>query len=268
MCDDDGGPIVRKVLDGVLDERLGFCIDGGRGLVQDENRRILEDRPRDRETLFLTTREPDTTLANNRIVSVRQTQNERFSIGRARCFNQFFFRCIRSAEQDVVTDRSVEEEYVLEYTGDILSEKVELQVADVVTTDANGPRLNIVESRDEVRNGGLPCSGWTHKCNNLSGVYWKADVLQDGNPLVVGEVDMIEVDPPVDLFRRSGIRSIHDLGFDGEQVEDASGTGCRFLQNVVHRGELQKGLINVAKVNDEHEEVGDRDLAVERHLAS
>ena len=41
--DDDGGAVAEDVAEGVLDERLGLRVEGGGGLVEDEDLWVLED---------------------------------------------------------------------------------------------------------------------------------------------------------------------------------------------------------------------------------
>ena len=53
--DDEGGPALAKVVEALLDERLGLTVEAGGRLVEDEDARIGEQSACDRETLPLTT---------------------------------------------------------------------------------------------------------------------------------------------------------------------------------------------------------------------
>ena len=56
----------------LLDQQLGFGVDRRCGLVQDQDWRVLEDRPGDRQPLFLPARQFDPSFANDCIIAVRQ----------------------------------------------------------------------------------------------------------------------------------------------------------------------------------------------------
>ena len=57
VCDDEDRPPRQKVFHGVLDQPLGLAVEGARGLVEDEDRRVPEDRPGDGNALTLPARE-------------------------------------------------------------------------------------------------------------------------------------------------------------------------------------------------------------------
>ena len=66
-----------------LDELFVLGIDTARGLVQQQDRRILEERPRYGDALALATREAQAAVADDRIVAVGQPSNEVVGVGRA-----------------------------------------------------------------------------------------------------------------------------------------------------------------------------------------
>src|SRR5688572_27817073 len=56
VSDGDGGAALHQSLEGGLDEPLGHRVERGRRLVQDEDARILEQHPGDRDPLLLAAR--------------------------------------------------------------------------------------------------------------------------------------------------------------------------------------------------------------------
>ena len=52
--DDHGGAVFHQVFDGLLDLDFGLGIEGGGGLIKDEDGRVLDQGTGNRETLSLT----------------------------------------------------------------------------------------------------------------------------------------------------------------------------------------------------------------------
>ena len=71
---------VERLLDLVL--RLG--VDGAGGLVEDQDARVVQDRPRDRDALALAARERVPALADHGVVAVRQLADEVVRVRRPR----------------------------------------------------------------------------------------------------------------------------------------------------------------------------------------
>src|SRR5476649_1974445 len=63
MGDDEDGAAGKQAVDCLLHESFRFGVERRRRLVENENRRVGEKGPRDREALPLTTRQPRAALA-------------------------------------------------------------------------------------------------------------------------------------------------------------------------------------------------------------
>src|SRR6266508_1157546 len=74
--DRDRGPPGKQRLEGRLDELLGDGVQVGGGLVQQQDARVLEDHPGDRDPLLLPARQPVATLPDDRVVAVGQRADE------------------------------------------------------------------------------------------------------------------------------------------------------------------------------------------------
>ena len=62
--DDDAGPALGDVAKGLLDRRLGAAVEGAGRLVEDQDRRILEQGSGDRDPLLLAARQLEPALAD------------------------------------------------------------------------------------------------------------------------------------------------------------------------------------------------------------
>jgi len=79
--DDENSAPGEQSIDGFLDEALGFSVESGRGLVENEDRRIDEQCAGDGDSLPLTTRQSRTALAENGVIPVGKRHDEVVRIG-------------------------------------------------------------------------------------------------------------------------------------------------------------------------------------------
>jgi hypothetical protein len=64
MGDDDGGSVLRHIVEGRLDGFLGPAVERGSGFVEDQDRRILEEGSGDCHPLLLAAAELQPSLAD------------------------------------------------------------------------------------------------------------------------------------------------------------------------------------------------------------
>ena len=65
----------------VLHQPLGFVVERGRGLVEDQDRRVLQHRARDRDALALAAGQQRAVLADRRVHALRQAVDEFAGVG-------------------------------------------------------------------------------------------------------------------------------------------------------------------------------------------
>src|SRR5690606_27512507 len=70
--DHEDRPAGEQLLRSLLDQLLGLAVQRARRLVEDQDRRIAQHRPGDRDSLALTTREARASLAEDRLVALGQ----------------------------------------------------------------------------------------------------------------------------------------------------------------------------------------------------
>src|SRR5688572_1532956 len=74
--DDQRGAALHESLERLLHQSLAFGIERARGLVEQQDGRILEDGARDRDALLLTTREARAALAEEAVVALGELFDE------------------------------------------------------------------------------------------------------------------------------------------------------------------------------------------------
>jgi len=121
--DGDGGPVGDKAIERLLNETFGLRIDGTRRLVEYEHRRVIEYRPGDADSLAFPTRKGMTSLPHDSIVSVGEFGDEVVRVGGPRASYYLIQRSLRIPVGNVLGDRSVEQERVLQDHSDLLAER-------------------------------------------------------------------------------------------------------------------------------------------------
>ena len=86
MCDDERRAVVHQLIERPLDDALGFGVQRRRRFVENQDRRILEQRARDRDALPLPARQQHAAIAHHRVQSGRQFARELQHVRRTRGF--------------------------------------------------------------------------------------------------------------------------------------------------------------------------------------
>ena len=131
--DDEGGASVDEVLEGELDEMLGFGIDRGGGIIQDEDAGIHEQDAGDGDALFLTAGEGDAALADQGVVALGALEDEFVRLGSFGGQDDLVIGGAGGAEGDIFADGIGEEGRFLEDDADLGAEGMEGGVADIAS---------------------------------------------------------------------------------------------------------------------------------------
>ena len=161
-----------------MHQSLAFRIEGRGGLVEDEDRRILQDGTGDADTLALTTRESSATIADVRIESVFALRNEVVGVGYLRGLLYLLLSGIVHAKRDVVPERVVEEDGLLIHVAYQLTQVVYAQILHVDAVNQHLALLHIVVAWNEVYHRRLSAAALTYQRNGLSLGNHQVDVLQ------------------------------------------------------------------------------------------
>ena len=117
--DDEGGAAPHQLADGVLHQALGFRIERAGRLVEQQDRRVLQEGAGERDALALAAGEAPAAGADDGVVAVRQPHDEvvrRRGLGRR---DDLLVGRVRPAEGDVGPHGVVEQDHVLAHHGDV-----------------------------------------------------------------------------------------------------------------------------------------------------
>ena len=122
-----------------LHQHFRFRIEFGGRLIQNQNGRILQQRPGDGDSLALPSREPLAAFADHGLVALRHFLNE-FLASATRAASR---TCVSvgqaAAVTNIVVDRVVKENRFLRDDADLGAQRLKLNVANVVAVNAIGP---------------------------------------------------------------------------------------------------------------------------------
>src|SRR3989441_10790241 len=113
MGDDDGRRTLDHAVDRPLHEALRLAVERARGLVQDQDRGVRDDRAGDRHALALAARKANPPIADHRVVSAGQRHDEVVRVRDLRGVENVRLRDLVPAVCDVLADRRVEQERLL-----------------------------------------------------------------------------------------------------------------------------------------------------------
>mmetsp|Transcript_56328 Transcript_56328/g.121870 ORF Transcript_56328/g.121870 Transcript_56328/m.121870 type:complete len:205 (-) Transcript_56328:348-962(-) len=126
---------------------LGLRVKGARGLVEDEQLGIAEERSRQSKSLSLSATEPKAPLTNHRVQSMRQRCHHRIQPGFPHRGFQLRWRGPRPGIGEVVANGLVENHHVLRHHGHPTAELIRSDVPHVNTVEEHSPGGSLVEPR-------------------------------------------------------------------------------------------------------------------------
>src|SRR5690348_1750877 len=117
MRDHERRPSGSQATETVLNHLLAFAVETRRRLVENQDARVCQNRARDRHALALTARQLDASLPDNRVVAVRELLDELVAVRDAAGLFDFLDGRARTRVADILGDRAVEEEVLLQDRG-------------------------------------------------------------------------------------------------------------------------------------------------------
>src|SRR5437660_1422668 len=115
MRDREGRAALDQPRDGVLNLLLGVGIDGGGGLVEDQDARVVQNRAGDAHALALAAAERLAALPDLCVIAVGLLDDEVVRVGGFGRGHDVRARGRRPGEGDVLEDRAAEKEWFLEH---------------------------------------------------------------------------------------------------------------------------------------------------------
>src|SRR5690606_3284486 len=141
VCDHESRASGPQSCQSRLDQRLTLRIQRTGCLVQDQDSRIGENRPRNRYPLALTAREPHAALPDDGVVAIGESEYELVAVGDPRGGAYFLVGRIGSCESDVLEHRAVKQEVVLQHDAELRAVVAEPEGGQVAAVDQDATLL-------------------------------------------------------------------------------------------------------------------------------
>src|SRR5215469_10856702 len=113
MRDDEGCPPGRGPTKSFHDCLFGCGVQAAGWLVQNKNRRIAQNRPRNRDPLFLSPRQGSGPLGNGAIVTARQIDYEFVGVGQPSSVDNLLMACVGAAKSNVLANGATKQQRIL-----------------------------------------------------------------------------------------------------------------------------------------------------------
>src|SRR5207237_634264 len=186
------GPSTHHMAHRTENLRLGFGVDGARGLVEDEHRTVLQEGAGQRDALPLASGELRAALTDLGVVAARQAHDELVGVGGVRGGDDLLPCGTRGGVGDVLRDAGRKQDRFLQHDGKRAAQVGELVVAQIHTVEQNAAGRGVVEAREQADQRGLAGSRRPDHAEAGSRLDRERDVAQDGSVRPIGERDALE----------------------------------------------------------------------------
>ncbi|MND85551.1 hypothetical protein D3C80_774820 [compost metagenome] len=151
VSDHQGGAPAHQGRQCLLDQVFALRIEGAGGFVEQQDRRIHQQGPGDRQALALATRQAQAGIAKVGLVTIGQLQDELMGMGTARGGLDLLDRGIGASVADVVFHRAEEQRRVLRYQRKVAAQVLGVEVAEVLAVEQDAPLLRVIKTQQQIK---------------------------------------------------------------------------------------------------------------------
>ena len=219
MRDRDRRPSLGEPLERLLHEPLRLRVERRGRLVEDEDRRVAQDRARDRDPLLLAAREAVAALADHRVVALRERRDQLVDLRRARRLLDLLVGRVGRAKRRFSRTVAWKRYVSCETTPTVSVSDSNVRSRTSTPSIDTVPSRRVVEARDEVRARRLARARLADERRLRPRRDREGHVLQRPGRVVVAEPDRVEGDLAA-RARRARV-PLDDVDLVVEVLEDA-----------------------------------------------
>ena len=242
MGNDQRGAAPAQVVEGTLDFGFRHGIQGGGGLVQNQNGGIHQENPGNGHPLLLAAGEQGAPLAYIGLEALGHGLDIRIDLRLLGGLDYLLIRGIGATVANVFQNGVRKQEHILLDNADGLVEAVLLNVPHVLAVNGDAALRYIVKSGNQLAECTLAATGGADDGHGLPGGHVQAHVVEHRQRAVIGEAYVVNPNGACYVFQRLGIRRIlngwlgaHDF-YKAVQTREAVG------EHLGQGGELAHGV--------------------------
>ncbi len=201
--DDDGRAAAHQFLQRLLHQLFAFGVECRGRFVEQQDRRVAQDRAGDGDALALAARQRQSALADLGVVAIGQGLDEDMRLGGFRGVDHRVAGRAGAGEGDVVGDGAGKDRHVLRHDGETRPGLGKRCLAQIDAVDQDAAVGGIVLAQQQREEGALAGAGRPGDGDGLAGLDRKVEIL-DGAVVRAGRIgkrDLLEGDR---AFRRCG----------------------------------------------------------------
>jgi hypothetical protein len=153
------GPALHEPPQRLLDEDLALGVQRAGRLVEQQDRRVAQDRPGEGDPLALSAGQLHAALADHGVEAVRQRVGELRDVRRLGRAADLGVGGVRPGERDVLPQRAVEHRRVLRHVRDQAAQVGLAQPADVLAADQDPAGVDVRHPQQQPGERGLAAAG-------------------------------------------------------------------------------------------------------------
>lgn len=178
--DDEGGTPFHEHIKGLLDSCFRSGIERGRSLVENKDIGVGDNRPCNRNALFLSAGKFESAFSNHRIKPFRERLDEVEDFGFSAGIANFFGGDVILYVFKISAKRVIKERRILKDRGELRPIARKGKCTDVGTVNLHGTLRRLVESQKQVGDGRFSRSGMPNEGNARALRNFKRNVIQYG----------------------------------------------------------------------------------------
>lgn len=256
MGDDDYRFACAQGSDRSLDKRLVLGVERGGRLVEEHHGRVFQESPRNGEALALPAREGGAVLAQHRVEPLGKPLDELQAVRRPCSLGHLFVGGAFAADANIVRNRVVEKDHVLEDYGDVREPRFLGEPGDVLARAEDPAAVRLPEFRRQLGAGRLARAARPDERGDSSFLRVEADAVKD-LLVAVPEPDALEGQVVAGHIRRGGpprFGLVHDRLDPGRLGREVEKVGQL-------RDEGEDGPVDAGDDEQEHEQNHEVDAA-------
>ena len=245
MRDDDHRTSALDGVDAGLNLLCGDGVEAGRRLVEEDDRRVLDEHAGDGYALLLAATE----LERHRVEAVGQLHDLIVDIGLPCRSHHILVGSLRMAVLDILLDGAVEDMIFLKHEADMVAQPLGIPLVQLYTVETDGARIGMIELVEQVDERALPCPTESDEGRNLAAGDMHRDIAESLRAIAIGEVDARELEVALHRFRTVAARSLHLL-VGPQDAEEALGIDEGVVHIVVDAMELTYRRTDIGEEHD------------------